>query len=167
MLFRVLGDVGKVGPSGEVGISAAQKRRALLALLVLHAPRSVNRSLILETLWGEKLPEHPEAALQVAISRLRTELGPYGDCVVTEASGYRLEVDLHDVDLHRAEAQLRDGRASLANNDPATAAASFERALGLWTGDSLREFEESAYFRDARARLIELRYASLRASTNA
>ena len=167
MLFRVLGDVGKVGPSGAVTISTAQKRRALLALLVLHAPRSVNRSLILETLWGEKLPEHPEAALQVAVSRLRTELGPYGDYVVTESSGYRLEVDLQEVDVHRAESLLRDGRTALANNDVVAAASAFERALELWTGDSLREFEESAYFRDARARLTELRYALVEARNDA
>jgi len=167
MLFRVLGDVGRVGPTGAVSISAAQKRRALLALLVLHAPRSVNRSLILETLWGEKLPEHPEAALQVAVSRLRTELGEYGDCVVTEAGGYRLEVDPQDVDLHEAEAFLRDGRTALSNNDPTSAALAFEAALDLWTDDSLREFEESAYFRNARARLTELRYALVEARNDA
>ncbi len=167
MLFRVLGDVGKVGPSCEVAISSAQKRRALLALLVLHAPRSVNRSLTLETLWGENLPDHPEAALQVAISRLRTELGTYGECVVTEAGGYRLEVDPQEVDVHRAEALLRDGRASLANNDPFTAATKFEEALAPWTEDCLREFVESTFFRDARARLTELRYAVVEARNDA
>jgi len=87
--------------------------------------------------------------------------------VVTEASGYRLEVDPQEVDVHRAEALLRDGRAALANNDPMTAAALFEESLELWTDDSLREFEESAFFRDARARLNELRYALVEARNDA
>ena len=167
MLFRVLGDVGRVGDAPEVTISAGQKRRALMALLVLHAPRVVGRTLILESLWGDKLPDHPESALQVAVSRLRAELGPYGDHVVTESTGYRLDVDLEGVDIHCAEALLRDGRGALANNDATTASTCFADALALWTADPLEEFAESPYFRDARARIAELRFALVEARNDA
>ena len=35
------------------------QQRALLALLILHANRVVDRSVVVDCLWGEVLPEHP------------------------------------------------------------------------------------------------------------
>ena len=57
--------------------------------------------------------------------------------------------------------------AALANNDAATASACFANALALWTADPLEEFAESPYFRDARARIAELRFALVEARNDA
>ncbi|MGO9872474.1 MAG: BTAD domain-containing putative transcriptional regulator [Acidimicrobiia bacterium] len=167
MLFRVLGDVGNVGSASEATQIRAPKQRALLALLSLHANALVSRSLILESLWGGLLPDHPETALQIVVSRLRSELGPYSDHLVTEAGGYRLDIDPGQIDLYRAEDLLRDGRAALANNNAREAATSFESALGFWTGDPLTEFQESQHFREARTRVRELRFALVEARNDA
>jgi DNA-binding SARP family transcriptional activator len=167
MRFRVLGDVRKVGTDPLVTTGAAYNRTALLALLVLHANRAVSQALIWESVWPDGLPAHPDAALQVLVSRLRVELGPYAAHLVTDTSGYRLDVDTDDVDLSCAEGLLRQGRAALANNRAAAAARHFERALTLWTDDPLEQFAHVAYFRDTRARIQELRLALVEARNDA
>jgi len=167
MLFRVLADVRRVGTKPEVVTAAAYNRTALLALMVLNANRVVSHSLIWEAVWAEGLPAHPDSALQVLVSRLRDELGPYATHVVTEASGYRLDVDPGEVDLFCAEGLLRAGREALANNRAPEAADSFERALALWTHEPLEEFAHVAYFRDIRARIRELRNALVEARNDA
>ena len=167
MLFRVLADVRRVGTKPEVVTAAAYNRTALLALLVLNANRVVSHSLIWEAVWADGLPAHPDSALQVLVSRLRDELGPYATHVVTEATGYRLDVDPGEVDLFCAEGLLRVGREALANKRASEAADSFERALALWTHEPLEEFAHVAYFRDIRARIRELRNALVEARNDA
>ncbi len=167
MLFRVLGEVGVVGDDGAVRSVAPHKQRALLALLILNANRVIDRSVVVEALWGEVLPEHPFGALQVVMSRLRSRLGECAQRVMFEHGGYRLDAGPEEVDVLRAEALLRDGRAALGNSEGARAAAFFEDALGLWTGEALRDLEDLLFAHDARHRLHELRLALVEARNDA
>jgi len=164
VIFRILGEVSVVGDEDEVIRVAARKQRALLALLVCNVNRVVARSVVVESLWGDELPVHPEAALQVVVSRLRALLGAVGSRIVAEPGGYRLDAGAKEVDVMRAESLLGEGRLALAGKEGANAARIFERALSLWTGDALQDvadFEFAAapaqQLHDLRLMLVEAR----------
>ena len=115
--FRVLGGVAVVGDDDEVRRVTARRQRGLLALLILNPNRVMSSAVLINELWGDALPDAPVAALQVVVSRLRTRLGTFGNAVVAEPGGYRLDVGPDETDLLVAEALLRDGRAALARNE--------------------------------------------------
>src|SRR6266576_3292144 len=64
MQFRVLGEIGVVDDDGAVTPITANKPRALLAMLVLNANRSMSYPTLASALWGDAQPEVPYAALQ-------------------------------------------------------------------------------------------------------
>ncbi len=97
--------------------------RALLSLLALDVGRPVSVGRLVEALWEEDLPADPINALQLRVSKLRRAVG---DLVVTEPSGYRLDLPTPSIDLHRF-------RALVARRRP-------HEALGLWRGTPLAEF---------------------------
>src|SRR5690348_1742997 len=142
MQFRVLGEIAVVDDDGAVTPITANKPRALLAMLVLNANRSMSYPTLAAALWGDAQPEVPYAALQVVVSRLRSRLGAFGERVQAQAGGYRLTVAEDETDLAVAQALLQEGRASLDADDPTRACASFEKALSLWTGDALGDFPD-------------------------
>jgi len=163
----VLGEVGVVADDGAVIRIAAPKPRALLAQLILNANRIVGPQTLADGLWGEALPEVPLSALQVVVSRLRTALGPVGERVVAASGGYRLDAGPDETDLGYAEALMRDGRAALGRGDATIAAASFERALALWTGAPLEGLTSFPFAAEAIRRLDELRLSLVEARNDA
>jgi DNA-binding SARP family transcriptional activator len=167
VLFRILGRVGVVGEAGEVIVVGARRQRALLARLILDTNRVVSGSVLVESVWGEVLPVHPRTALQIVVSRLRANLGPYGSRIVSEATGYRLDAGPEEVDLLLAESLLRDGRLALAGNEGSRAADAFDRALSLWTGDAHQDVEECSWSTGAAHRLNELRVMLVEARNDA
>ena len=167
VLFRILGRVDVVGDDGEVIALKAGRQRALLARLILDANRVVRRSDLVESVWGGALPVHPETALQVVVSRLRTNLGSNGRRIVAEDAGYRLDARPEEVDLLWAESLLHDGRLALAGEEGARAADLFDRALSMWTGGTVEEIDESSYSDGAAHRLRELRVMLVEARNDA
>src|SRR4051812_862422 len=137
MLFRALGTVSVVDDDGTVTTLSAGRQRALLALLVLDPNSLITRSSLIDALWGEELPAHPEAALQIVMSRLRAQLGEYASRIRADGSGYRLDAGPDEVDVLSAESLLRDGRSVMASGDFEAAADLFEQALDHWTGPAL------------------------------
>ena len=59
----------------------------------------MNAASLIEDIWGDHLPVHPDAALQVLVSRLRTALGPAAGRVVSGHSAYRLDVANEELDI--------------------------------------------------------------------
>jgi DNA-binding SARP family transcriptional activator len=167
VLFRVLGRVAVMGDADEVIDIGAPGQRALLARLILDTNRVVSSSSLVEALWSEQLPLHPQTALQVVVSRLRANLGPYGTRIAAASTGYRLDAGPEEVDLILAESLLRDGRLALAGNDGRRAAEAFERALLLWTGDALHDIEKFSFAAAAARRLRELRVTITEARNDA
>jgi DNA-binding SARP family transcriptional activator len=157
VLFRVLGRVAVVGDADEVIEIGAPRQRALLARLILDTNRIVSSSTLVDSLWNEHLPLHPQTALQVTVSRLRANLGPYASRIVAASTGYRLDAGPEEVDLLLAESLLREGRLALASDESLRAAEAFERALSLWTGDALGDVEKFSFAEAAALRLNELR----------
>jgi DNA-binding SARP family transcriptional activator len=167
VLFRILGRVGVVGDDDEWITVAPPRQRALLARLILDTNRVVSGSVLVEALWGQDLPLHPQAALQVVVSRLRTILGSYGNRISAAATGYRLDAAPHEVDFLLAESRLRDGRLALASNEGSRAADAFERALSLWAGDALQDLAKFSFSTEPARRFGELRLVLTEARNDA
>ncbi len=157
MEFRILGQL-EAREGGQVLALGRGKERALLAVLLLSANRSVSVERLLDELWGEAVPETAAKAVQVYVSRLRKALPP--GVVHTTRRGYLVEAPPGSLDLERAETLLEQGRSALAAGRAAEAREKLREALALWRGTALAEFTEPFAHAEG-ARLEELRLACL------
>jgi DNA-binding SARP family transcriptional activator len=154
MEFGLLGPLEVRCQDGPLALGR-RKQRALLALLLLHANRTVARERLIDELWGESAPETAVTSVQVYVSRLRKSL-PEG-VLLTRPPGYVVQVEPEQVDLLRFERLVAEARGAA----PALAAALLHEALELWRGPPLAEFGEEPFARVEAARLEELRLAAL------
>jgi predicted ATPase/DNA-binding SARP family transcriptional activator len=130
-VFSLLGPLTATvdGSPLELG---GQKRRALLAALLLRAGEIVPRDDLIDSLWGEEPPDTARNTLQVYVSQLR-KLLPEG-FLETTPSGYRLAIDATTVDVFEFEGLAQAGRSALTIGDATSAAETLRRALELWRG---------------------------------
>jgi predicted ATPase/DNA-binding SARP family transcriptional activator len=160
--FRILGplEVGQIDeqPGGEQLELGFGKLRAVLAIVVVHAGRPVTTEQMIERLWPDKPPGRPQTAIQGYISALRKLLGP--EAIETTAAGYVLHAEPDQVDAHRFERFLREGRDTLAAGNNEQAAHRLSEALDLWRGPALADFTYEAWAQQEIARLEELRTVS-------
>ncbi|WP_431903900.1 BTAD domain-containing putative transcriptional regulator, partial [Nonomuraea sp. bgisy101] len=152
MRFGVLGPLTVRGEDGEVDIPEAKVRTVLAVLLADHG-RVVPADLLIDVLWGERLPKHPVAALRAKVSRLRKALGDPA-LVVWRAPGYLL--DSGDVDAGRFGSLVVRARAA---EDPAEKTTLLGDALALWRGPAFVEYADEEFARAAALRLEEQRLA--------
>ena len=158
MEVRLLGSLEVGGDDGRpVGV-AGGRQRTLLALLALRPGAIVPAERLIDDLWGDRAPQQPGNALQVAVFKLRRTVG--ADVIVTRPPGYSLSVVPEDVDAVRFERLVQDGRAALGEGRAGTAIGCFDEALGLWRGDALVEFGDVPTVMAAASRLEELRAAT-------
>jgi DNA-binding SARP family transcriptional activator len=160
MEFRILGSFEVWDGARQIDVRGA-KRRALLALLVLHANEVVGKDRLIDELWGENAPPTAGAALHNHISRLRKVLGP--DSLVTRAWGYVLRVDPESIDLQKFERLVEEAEALPAQER----SAKFGEALALWRGSALADLTFEPALRLEIARLEELRLATHEARIDA
>jgi DNA-binding SARP family transcriptional activator len=153
--FSVLGDLS-VTVDGQCRPITAGKQRAALVLLLLSANRTVSAAALIDGIWGGDLPQHPDTALQIVISRLRSCLGPAAHCIVSSPAGYRIEVDDDELDIALARAACACGRRLLSENDPNRAAAVLDDALTHWRSEPLSDLASFPFWHDARERLRDL-----------
>ncbi|MGW1622985.1 ATP-binding protein [Streptomyces sp. NPDC002172] len=110
----------------------APRLRGLLALLAADLRTGCSTGRLVEGLWPDELPERPGKAVQILVSRLRSQLG--AELVVSTPTGYRLGLDETQVDssallVHEAAAAER---ARAGDHEGALARA--EAGLALWDG---------------------------------
>ena len=165
MEFRILGPLEALEEGLDVA-PAGSKRRALLALLLLHANETLTIDRLVDELWGEHPPATAARTLQAHVSRLRKALddgaGNGADSViVTREHGYELKLDPERLDSHRFERLIAEGRSELAAGHPERAASAFESALSLWRGTPLADLAYEPFAQPEIARLEELRVAAL------
>ena len=157
-VFSLLGPLTAAvdGTPIELG---GQKRRALLAALLLKADGVVTRDDLIDALWGEDPPDTARNTLQVYVSQLR-KLLPEG-LLETTPAGHRLAIDPGAVDVFEFERLTQAGRSALTIGDAAGAAETLRRALDLWRGSptDLPQLEV--------LRLEELRLTALEDRTDA
>jgi DNA-binding SARP family transcriptional activator len=136
--FGLLGPV-EVRHDGRVLPLGGMRPRAVLALLLLADGAPVTQQRLVDGLWGEELPPSARNSLQSHVSRLRSALGPVGQRLSREPSGYRLAVRPGELDLHRARALAEQARDAV---EPTAAARLITQALALWRGPALAEFAD-------------------------
>ncbi len=155
--YTLLGPLS-VSRDGEPAAIGGQKRRALLAALLLEPNRVVSGDRLIDALWGEAPPDTARNTIQVYVSQLR-KLLPDG-ALETAPPGYRLVVDPETVDLYRFARLCEDGRSRLAAGDAAGAAETLRAALALWRGAPLEDLPSEPFAHAEIARLEELRLAA-------
>src|SRR6266508_2955772 len=125
MDFRLLGPLEVFAGPAQLQI-AAGRQRALLAILLLHANRTVSRDQIVDGLWGEDVPNSAQKMVQIHVSQLRKALPE--PRLRTRAPGYVLEVRDDELDLARFERSVADGRRSRRATLPARAGSCATRS---------------------------------------
>jgi DNA-binding SARP family transcriptional activator len=127
----------------------------------------VPRDTLIDALFGDEPREAASNLVQVYVSRLRTALEPgrerrsAGSIVITRAPGYLIRVASDELDLHRFERLVEEGRRGLAEGNGQLAAARLHEALGLWRGPALADFAYEGFASVESARLEELRLAAI------
>lgn len=159
----------EVRRDGQPCTPTALKRRALLALLLLHANEPLSVTVLIDELWDCHPPRSATATLQMYVSGLRHTLDPdhrfagrdprQHPVLRTEGSGYRLRARPGELDLDHFQALAGLGRSQLQSGRCAVAGASFRGALALWRGTPLGDLGEAALPSHYRVRLEEERLA--------
>ncbi|SHI49810.1 AfsR/SARP family transcriptional regulator [Streptomyces sp. 3214.6] len=137
--FEVLGPVRVWREGLELDVGFPQQR-ALLALLLTQAGRTVPMGEILDVLWAERPPASAPNVVRRYAGALRRLLEPglppraSGRRLLRRTGGYLLEAATDEVDLLRFRDLTRQGRRAAATGRAETAARAFALALGEWRG---------------------------------
>ncbi|MFG1922764.1 ATP-binding protein [Cryptosporangium sp. NPDC048952] len=104
--------------------------QALIALLAADLRSGCGVGRLVQGLWPDESPDNPPKALQILVSRARSQLG--ADAIARTPTGYRLtlpddQVDTTAVQLHAAAAARAE-----RNDDPASALSHAESGLALY-----------------------------------
>jgi predicted ATPase/class 3 adenylate cyclase len=157
MDFRILGPLEALDGSRAVALGG-HRRRAVFAALLLHRGETLSSERLIDELWGDSAPPNSVKTLQAHVSRLRKEL-PDG-VLVTRGHGYELQIDPDELDAHRFERLLEQGRGELAADRPGPALEALEGALSLWRGAPLADLAYEPFAQAEIARLEDLRVAA-------
>jgi YVTN family beta-propeller protein len=149
MEFRILGPLEVVDGGQPVAVHRG-KEQALLAYLLLHANELVPTDRLIDELWGERPPPTVRKNLQNAVSQLRKSLG--NGRLVTQPPGYRFRVDPGELDLHRFEQLVAQGRKE---GNPEL----LREALEIWRGEPLANLRDELFVQRAAVLLEEARVA--------
>jgi DNA-binding SARP family transcriptional activator len=143
MYYRVLGPL-EIEDQGRPLRIGGIKRRALLAILLMHPNQVVSRDLLIQELWGVQAPDGAAHTLEVQVSRLRKLLhaDERDQVIVTHSTGYKLVVGPEELDLLRFDRLVEEGRLAASTGENEQGAERFREALSLWRG---RPFEDVAY----------------------
>ena len=155
MLVRILGAVELEGSGGTTVALPGTRQPALLAALAARAREVVSIDRLVRLLWGDDLPDNPEASLHSAVFKLRRALRSVceREVLLTRERGYQLALSPGDLD-----ADLFGELVSRAAGEPPEAAAStLAEALGLWRGQAYAGFAETEIAQLEAIRLEESR----------
>jgi DNA-binding SARP family transcriptional activator len=151
---RLLGAV-RVEVDARVVKIAAPRQRALLALLLLDVNRTVSSSSLIDGIWGDTPPQHPDSALHIVVCRLRHALDGVAPRLLRDAAGYRIELEPSELDVTRAEAYAIDAHRALEAGDAHRAASEFDAALACWAGEPIADVANFPFYDGAARHLRE------------
>ncbi len=138
--FRLLGEL-EVLVKGQAVDMGHARQRVVLAVLLVEANRTVPVNMLLDRVWGGRLPQRARNALSGYVSRIRRLLSEAGGVsLVRLPEGYWLSVEATAVDLHRFTDLVSRARQATAEDD---AMCLLEQALGLWRGDAFGGLENA------------------------
>ncbi|MEU8587559.1 AfsR/SARP family transcriptional regulator [Streptomyces sp. NPDC048664] len=140
MIARVLGPL-RVTVNGSSVVPTAVKAKKLMAMLVLSRGRVVQRATIERELWDLDAPRSASTGIQNCVMWIRKGIGraQLGDAdraakqtLVTEPTGYRLDVPGDQFDVVRHHGLVAQAGAAEAQGDFTEASALLNAALNLW-----------------------------------
>lgn len=137
--FHVLGPLSARADRWRAA-EPAPRASVVLAMLLLHAGRTVSVDRLAEAVWSSAPPSTARNQIQTCVSQLRrrlTEPGEAGITIVTEPAGYRLQIDPQQVDAYRFRELVTEARRAVANGQHQEARQRYRSAVGLWRGPAL------------------------------
>ena len=164
--FHILGPI-EVLREGQPVQLGGTRQRAVLALLLLNANRTVSADRIIEEVWDSPPPEAALNSLHVQISHLRAALEPErapsspSRVILRRDPGYAIQVTGAQFDLFRFESLWGDARRSLTSGDPGAAKPLLCKALDLWRGEALSDLAAQRFTSLEARRLDEMRLEAL------
>lgn len=162
MRLNVLGPMELV-VAGQAVPVGPPKRRALLALLTMHADRVLPADLLADRLWSGNPPASAHGSLQVHVSNLRRRLEPdrrpgaTPTVLVSAADGYGLMTGGLGLDTRDFETLMSAGSGHLAGGRHKEAADALAEALDLWRGDPYADVRSEGWARPEIGRLEQVR----------
>ncbi|MFE1353676.1 BTAD domain-containing putative transcriptional regulator, partial [Kitasatospora phosalacinea] len=164
MKFRLLGAVAADGADGALHLGP-EKRRSLLALLLLRRNRAVSVAQLTEALWADEPPANARTVVQSHVSRLRALLAAahadrHGVRLTTAGDAYALHLPEGLLDVEQFDALVAAARGERRSTE---AVGTLERALGLWRGPALTGTVTSPPLEAWRQTLEENRLAAVEA----
>ncbi|WP_019144567.1 BTAD domain-containing putative transcriptional regulator [Aeromicrobium massiliense] len=133
MKVNVLGPMTITRGEQHLDVGPRRSQEVLSALLV-RAGDVVPLETLIDEVWGDS--RVAPGSVHVVVSRLRSRIG--GDLIRTQAPGYRIALEGHELDADVFEAHLRTARET---QDPSAARASIHAALALWRGDAYADVQ--------------------------
>ena len=152
--IEVLGPIRVVADNGATIDVGRPARRRLLSILALANGRRLSTDRVIDRFWGDHPPDTSRAALQTHVAALRREVGD--GVIVTEGFGYRLNLDLHELDESAFSDLASEAERLGAARDWERARETIERALALWRGEPFEELTDDDFARPEITRLHEL-----------
>jgi predicted ATPase/class 3 adenylate cyclase len=138
--FEVLGPFGIRGSNGLIELRG-DKRRGLVAFLVVNHGHVCLVDRIVEALWEGEASPGATGTVRTYVSQLRKDFDA-GTRVATRAGGYVLELGDDAIDAERFERLIE---LALVETDVARRLELLDGALELWRGPPLSEFAGSAW----------------------
>jgi len=165
MEFGVLGPLEARGPEGPLVSLGGIKQRALLAVLLLRANEVVSRDSLIDGLWGDRPPASALHGVEVYVSRLRKTIlagrASDGQALLTRPPGYMLQLQGDELDLHRFERLVAEGKRAAAAGKTEVASQILSEALALWRGEPLQDLALLPFAAAEIDRLEQRRLAAL------
>jgi len=155
---RLLGPLD-VAAGGAVRPVHGLRRKAVLAVLSLHAGEIVSTDRLADIVWGDCPPSTPVNTLQSHVSHLRTVLGSKA-AILGRPPGYVLDAGDEGTDVRLAERLLRQATqapGAAETLDPARRIKDLRTALALWRGSALADLAGIPWLEDQAHRLDLLR----------
>ncbi|MEV0767900.1 ATP-binding protein [Nocardia salmonicida] len=115
------------------------RSRALLALLAGELRAGVSASALVAGIWLDAMPENPSKALQVLVSRTRSQLG--AELIASTSNGYRLNLVPEQVDSAALEIWAAAAQRHARSGDHLATLDQAEAGLALWDG-SVEEYPD-------------------------
>jgi len=155
----VLGEVSaeRDGHALDLG---GPRQRALLALLVTRAGRTLSVDELAEELWAGEPPDGAAVTVRTYVSRLRAVLGPAAP-IVHAAGGYRIEVPRERLDATAFADLVREAGEAAREGLFADVRRRLLSALEMWHGRPFGALAQNGLLRLEAERLDELRLRAL------
>ncbi|WP_460523203.1 AfsR/SARP family transcriptional regulator [Flindersiella endophytica] len=141
MEFRLFGQM-ELWAGGQPLDLGTPRQQAVLAALLVDAPRPVGIETLVDRVWDDSPPVEARSVLYSYLSRIRqllkraaTHTGETTVFVERRPAGYVLDIDPERVDLHRFARLVEHGRDPQRTD--ADRADALTEALGLWRGPPL------------------------------